>query len=451
MLNIEAYNHRLYSLLKESIVPKISKSINLFQEAQHYIPGGVNSPVRCFYGVGGTPVFMESGKGAHLFDVDGKSYIDYVLSWGPLIVGHANPDVLTSVTQTAARGLGFGTATSIEVELAKKVCELMPNIEMLRMVNSGTEATMTAIRLARGYTQRDKIIKFEGCYHGHSDSLLVKAGSGALTLGVPSSPGVPADLIQHTLTATFNDLDSVEKLFQKYPQEIAGIIVEPMGGNMNFVPGSREFLVGLRQLCDQYNSLLIFDEVMTGFRITSGGVQGYYDIKPDLTTLGKVIGGGLPVGAFGGRKEIMQQMAPLGPIYQAGTLSGNPVAMAAGLATLQQLSADGFYPYLNKLAQTLTSGLQTLANQYNIPFTTNQVESMFGFFFTTEKNISRYQQVMNCDVKRFKQFFHGMLENGVYLAPSAYETGFVSSAHNMDDIAATLNAAEIVFKKMGLK
>lgn len=356
-----------------------AKSEQLFTAAKKHIPGGVNSPVRCFYGVGGQPIFMQRGEGAYLFDVDNNAYVDYILSWGPLIAGHAHPDVVTAVKAAVDNGLSFGTATALEIELADKVCALMPSIELIRMVNSGTEATMSAIRLARGFTGRNKIIKFEGCYHGHSDALLVKAGSGALTLGVPSSSGVPADVTQHTLTATFNDSDSVEKCFETFPDDIACVIVEPIAGNMNCVPATQQFITRLRELCDHYNSVLIFDEVMTGFRITLHGAQHYYNVKPDLTCLGKVLGGGMPVGAFGGRKDIMQCIAPLGSVYQAGTLSGNPIAMTAGLATLNIISQANVYESLNKQTEKLTLGLQQLADKHHISLCTNQVHSMFGF------------------------------------------------------------------------
>tara|TARA_R110000868_G_scaffold380784_1_gene646879 strand:- start:53941 stop:55224 length:1284 start_codon:yes stop_codon:yes gene_type:complete len=420
----------------------------LFQHAQQHIPGGVNSPVRCFYGVGGEPIFMKSGKGPYLQSEDDKSYIDYICSWGPLILGHANPAVISRVNSAVQKGLGFGTTTKVEIELADKVCELMPNIELVRMVSSGTEATMSAIRLARGFTKRDKLLKFEGCYHGHSDSLLVKAGSGALTLGVPSSPGVPADLVQHTLTATFNDLDSAQQVFENHPDEIACVILEPIAGNMNCVPAKKAFLQGLRDLCDKYGAVLIFDEVMTGFRITQGGAQQYYDIKPDLTCLGKVIGGGLPVGAFGGKRDIMEYIAPLGPVYQAGTLSGNPVSMTAGLATLEGTQAAGFYDKLGDHTQQLSNGLQAIADKHHIPFTTNQVHSMFGFFFTDIEKIESFADVMTCDAERFKKFYHGMLERGVYLAPSMFETGFTSSAHDDETLAQTLQAADDVMKEL---
>ncbi len=423
----------------------MSRSHDLFVEAQKYIPGGVNSPVRAFRGVGGDPVFFQRGEGAYLFDEDGRRYIDYVASWGPMIAGHAHPKVIAAVKQTLDRGLGFGAPTEIETEMARKVCELVPSIEMVRMVSSGTEATMSAIRLARGYTGRDKIVKFEGCYHGHSDSLLVKAGSGALTLGVPTSPGVPAALAEHTMTLDYNDLEQVEAAFNVAGDQIACVIVEPVAGNMNCVPPEPGFLEGLRRLCDTHGSVLIFDEVMTGFRVALGGAQAHYGVTPDLTTLGKVIGGGLPVGAFGGRRAIMEYIAPLGPVYQAGTLSGNPVSMAAGLATLELACEPGFHAGLEARAAALCQGLRERATAAGIALTTNQVGGMFGVFFTDEPKVSRYSQVTACDGERFKRFFHGMLEQGVYLAPSAFEAGFVSSAHGDDDIEATLAAAEAVF------
>lgn len=428
--------------------PSNNLGAELYKTATQIMPGGVNSPVRSFSGVGGTPIFMTRGKGAYFYDVADKAYIDYICSWGPLILGHAYPAVIEQVQAACANGLGFGTSTPIEIDMATKIREYMPNMEMMRMVNSGTEATMTAIRLARGFTKRDKIIKFEGCYHGHTDSLLIKAGSGALTLGIPSSPGVPAELAKHTLTAQFNQLDTVQALFEKYPEDIAAIIIEPMAGNMNFIPGEKTFLQGLRTLCDQHNALLIFDEVMTGFRITRGGAQNHYQIKPDLTALGKVIGGGLPVGAFGGRKDIMEHMAPVGSVYQAGTLSGNPIAMTAGLATLQQLEQADFYSTLEQQTQYLTNGLQQLAQQHHIPFIIQQEQSMFGLFFTKAEKITTYQQVMQCNTERFKQFFHAMLELGVYFAPSAFEAAFTSIAHTKAVTDETLNKAETVFKEM---
>ncbi len=422
-----------------------TRSHELFQRAQRHIPGGVNSPVRAFRGVGGEPVFLKRGEGAYVIDEDDRRYIDYVGSWGPMIVGHAHPQVRARVREVMENGLGFGAPTAIEVEMADKVAALMPSMEMVRMVNSGTEATMSAIRLARGFTGRDKIVKFEGCYHGHADSLLVKAGSGALTLGVPTSPGVPAALAEHTLTLTYNDLDQVRDVFARFGGQIACIIVEPVAGNMNCVPPVPGFLEGLREICDQYESVLIFDEVMTGFRVALGGAQARYRVTPDLTTLGKVIGGGLPVGAFGGKREIMEQLAPLGPVYQAGTLSGNPVSMAAGLATLELIEAPGFHDRLENLARTLCQGLEERARAAGIPLTSNVVGGMFGFFFTEAHEIRDFYQVTNCDIDRFKLFFHGMLERGVYLAPSAFEAGFVSSAHTEREIEATLDAAAEVF------
>ncbi len=426
----------------------MTRSHDLFIQAQQHIPGGVNSPVRAFRGVGGDPIFFKRGEGAYLFDEDDKRYIDYVASWGPMILGHAHPKVLAAVEETIKNGLGFGAPTAIETTMAEKVCELVPSIELVRMVSSGTEATMSAIRLARGFTGRDKIVKFEGCYHGHSDSLLVKAGSGALTLGVPTSPGVPVALAEHTITLNYNDLDQVRETFAHIGGQVACIIVEPVAGNMNCIPPLPGFLEGLREICDEYETVLIFDEVMTGFRVALGGGQGYYGIKPDLTTLGKVIGGGMPVGAFGGRRDIMEQIAPLGPVYQAGTLSGNPVAMAAGLANLEALTQPGFYAELSARTEQLTHGLVTRAHAFDIPATTNQVGAMFGLFFSEEEQISNFYQVSNCNVDRFKLFFHGMLEEGVYLAPSAYEAGFVSAAHTHRDIKNTLIAAEKVFSKL---
>jgi glutamate-1-semialdehyde 2,1-aminomutase len=418
---------------------------DLFTRAQQHIPGGVNSPVRAFKGVGGDPVFFSEGKGAWLTDAEGKRYIDYVGSWGPMILGHAHPEVITAVQEAASHGLGFGAPTAIEIEMADTLCRLVPSMEFVRMVSSGTEATMSAIRLARGFTSRDKIVKFEGCYHGHADSLLVKAGSGALTLGVPSSAGVPASLAEHTLTLIYNDLDSVRECFAELGDQIACIIVEPVAGNMNCIPPSEGFLQGLREVCDQYGAVLIFDEVMTGFRVALGGAQQYYDVKPDLTTLGKVVGGGLPVGAFGGKRQVMEHIAPLGPVYQAGTLSGNPIAMAAGLTTLKLIQAPDFHKNLDAAAKRLCVGLQALADKAGIGFTTNQAGGMFGFFFTDDTEITSYEQVVKCDQERFKKFFHGMLERGVYLAPSAFETGFISAAHGDAEIQATLDAAEQVF------
>lgn len=422
----------------------MSKSHDLFQQAQQRIPGGVNSPVRAFRGVGGDPLFFKRGEGAYIISEDNVRYIDYVGSWGPMIAGHAHPAVVKAVQDAAANGLGFGAPTAIETRMAEKVCALMPSLEMVRMVSSGTEATMSAIRLARGYTGRDKILKFEGCYHGHSDSLLVKAGSGALTLGVPTSPGVPAALAALTLTLTYNDIDQVRAAFAEYGAEIACVIVEPVAGNMNCVPPVPGFLEGLRELCDEYQSVLIFDEVMTGFRVALGGAQALYGVTPDLTTFGKVIGGGLPVGAFGGEREIMERIAPLGPVYQAGTLSGNPVSMAAGLATLEIVSQPGFYAQLGAMTQRLTDGLLQCAAATGVPLCVNRVGGMFGLFFTDKPQVNSYADVMSCDVERFKKFFHGMLDTGVYLAPSAFEAGFVSAAHTTVEIDATLAAAKRV-------
>lgn len=426
----------------------MNQSEKLFEQAQKYIPGGVNSPVRAFKAVGGTPIFIDRAEGPYLFDADGKRYIDYVLSWGPMILGHAHPAILAAVTAKLKHGLSFGAPTEIETELAKKICQIMPNMDLVRMVNSGTEATMSAIRLARGYTGRDKIIKFEGCYHGHSDSLLVKAGSGALTLGVPSSPGVPAALADHTITLTYNDIEGVKKAFSEIGEQVAGVIVEPVAGNMNCVPPLPGFLECLREQCDQYGSVFIIDEVMTGFRLGLSGAQGYYNIEADITTLGKVIGGGMPVGAFGGKREIMEQIAPTGPVYQAGTLSGNPIAMAAGIAMLDVISKENFYPPLFEKTNSLVQGLNRAAEKTGIAFTTNHVGSMFGGFFTEETTISNYQQVMACDTDRFNRFFHGLLDAGVYLAPASYEAGFLSAAHSAEDIQATVDAAERVFSQL---
>lgn len=426
----------------------MTQSASLYQQAQKIIPGGVNSPVRAFNGVGGSPLFIERADGAYIFDADGKEYIDYVGSWGPMILGHNHPDIRDAVIEAAQRGLSFGAPTAVEIQMAELVSELVPSMEQLRMVNSGTEATMSAIRLARGYTSRDKIIKFEGCYHGHSDGLLVKAGSGALTLGQPSSPGVPEDFAKHTLTARFNDLDSVKALFAANPDQIACIIVEPVAGNMNCVPALEGFHQGLREICDQEGAVLIFDEVMTGFRVALGGAQAHYQVKPDLTTLGKVIGGGMPVGAFGGKKEIMQYIAPTGPVYQAGTLSGNPVAMAAGLTCLTLLRQQGNEQRLADITSQLAQGFKTLADQYHIPLLVHQVGGMFGFFFTEQSEVTCYEDVARCDSERFKRFFHLMLEQGIYLAPSAFEASFVSLAHGEKEIAATLKAAEHSFAQL---
>jgi glutamate-1-semialdehyde 2,1-aminomutase len=426
----------------------MTESTVLFSDAKQFIPGGVNSPVRSFNGVGGTPVFIDHANGAYIYDSSGKRYIDYVGSWGPMILGHAHPDVIDAVKRAAGKGLSFGAPTEIETQMAKRVCELMPSIDLIRMVSSGTEATMSAIRLARGYTGRDKIVKFEGCYHGHSDSLLVKAGSGALTFGVPSSPGVPASVAADTITLPYNDSESVNALFSGIGEKIAGIIVEPVAGNMNCIPPVPGFLETLRQVCDQYGSVLIFDEVMTGFRVGLDGAQGYYNIKPDLTTLGKIIGGGMPVGAFGGQLKIMECLAPLGPVYQAGTLSGNPVAMAAGLKTLELIGQPGFYESLTAKTGKLTEGLKERARQAGISLTTNCVGGMFGLFFSAEQQVTTFAQVMLCDQALFKRFFHAMLEAGVYLAPSAFEAGFVSMAHSDEDLDKTLDIAEAIFKRL---
>ncbi|MCB1688919.1 MAG: glutamate-1-semialdehyde 2,1-aminomutase [Halioglobus sp.] len=423
----------------------MSTSEQLFKRANKHIPGGVNSPVRAFKAVGGTPVFIERSEGAYLFDCQGKRYIDYVLSWGPMLMGHNHPAVREAVMQQCLKGLSFGTPTELEIELAERICNIMPGMDMVRMVSSGTEATMSAIRLARGYTGRDTIVKFEGCYHGHSDSLLVKAGSGALTLGVPSSPGVPAALADHTMTLTYNDIDGLRRAFAEYGPKIACAIVEPVAGNMNCIPPAPGFLEALRSVCTENGAVLILDEVMTGFRFGLQGAQGHYGIEADLTTLGKVIGGGMPVGAFGGKQAIMEQIAPLGPVYQAGTLSGNPVAMAAGLATLNIISQPGFYEPLFKRTEQLCQGLQRAADTAGVPFTTNHAGTMFGGFFTEVASVTRYDQVMACNGEAFNRFFHSMLDQGVYLAPASYEAGFMSSAHSEDDIAQTIATAKVAF------
>ena len=427
----------------------MSQSSTFFNEAKNYIPGGVNSPVRAFNGVGGDPIYFERGDGAYLIDVDGKEYIDYVGSWGPMILGHSNPVILDAVRETLDKGLSFGAPTEIETQLAKKVCQLVPSIELVRMVSSGTEATMSAIRLARGYTNRDKIVKFEGCYHGHSDSLLVKAGSGALTLGVPTSPGVPADLAQHTLTLEYNNLESVQSLFSEMGEQVACIIVEPVAGNMNCIPPSEGFLQGLRDVCDAHGTVLIFDEVMTGFRVALGGAQAHYQVSPDLTTLGKVIGGGLPVAAFGGKHDIMSGVAPLGPVYQAGTLSGNPLSMAAGLAMLSVLESDvNFYQNLSESTEYLAAGIVNAAKAYDIPMTANTIGGMFGLFFSDEEQVSNFAQASNCNIERFKAFYQLMLSEGVYLAPSAYEAGFLSGAHGKNELDKTIEAASKAFSQL---
>ena len=415
--------------------------VSLYQEACRYIPGGVNSPVRAFRSVGGEPIFFKKAAGSRIVAADGRQFIDYVGSWGPMILGHAHPQVIAAVQRVAADGLSFGAPTELETQLARRVIELMPSIELVRFVSSGTEATMSAIRLARGFTGRDTIVKFEGCYHGHSDSLLIKAGSGALTFGVPTSPGVPKALAAHTVTLDYNNADQVREAFRQIGGQIACIIVEPIAGNMNCVAPVPGFLETLRTECDRSGALLIFDEVMTGFRVALGGAQELYGVRPDLTTLGKIIGGGMPVGAFGGRREVMERLAPLGPIYQAGTLSGNPVAMVAGLATLDLISVPGFHQRLNTMTDLLMRRLAGAAASAGIPFATNQVCGMFGFFFTAERVVDTFAKVMACDTERFKRFFHRMLEEGVYFAPSAFEAGFLSAAHSDADIDTTIAAA----------
>ena len=424
------------------------ESAELFEKAKQSIPGGVNSPVRAFNGVGGTPVFIDHADGPYIYDVEGKQYIDYVGSWGPMILGHNNPVIRDAVISAAKNGLSFGAPTELEVKLAELVKELVPSIDSVRMVNSGTEATMSAIRLARGYTGRDKFIKFEGCYHGHADCLLVNAGSGALTLGTPSSPGVPEDFAKHTLTCTFNDIASVKAMFEAHPESIACIIVEPVPGNMNCILPEPGFLQSLRQLCNEYGALLIFDEVMTGFRVALGGAQAYYNVKPDLTTLGKVIGGGMPVGAFGGRKEVMEYIAPTGPVYQAGTLSGNPVAMSAGYACLSELKRGGNEVSLASATEKLAYGLKEKAAKHGVPLAVNQVGAMFGLFFTDKDQVTCFADVKTCDMEQFKQFFHLMLDSGVYMAPSAFEAGFVSLAHTDQVTEQTLDIADNVFAQM---
>ena len=423
----------------------MNNSEKLFEQAVAVIPGGVNSPVRAFNAVGGTPVFIEAAEGACLIDVDGNRYIDYVGSWGPMICGHANEEIIEAVTAAVKKGLSFGAPTRVEVELARRICEIMPSIDLLRMTCSGTEATMSAIRLARGYSGRDKIVKFEGCYHGHADSLLVKAGSGALTLGVPTSPGVPAVLAEKTLTLEYNNSDQIRQLFAEIGEQIACVIVEPVAGNMNCVPPLPGFLQTLRDCCDQSSSVLIFDEVMTGFRVGLGGAQQLYGIVPDLTTLGKVIGGGMPVRAFGGKQEIMNHIAPLGPVYQAGTLSGNPVAMTAGLKNLEIISRPGFFEDLSARTEQLVSGLLAAAEANQVALRANRVGAMFGLFFTDQERVSSFSEVSRCDLERFKLFFHGMLAQGINLAPSAFEVGFVSSAHSEAQIQQTIDAAAKVF------
>ncbi|MBW3139702.1 glutamate-1-semialdehyde 2,1-aminomutase [Ferrimonas balearica] len=426
----------------------MNRSESLFEQAQKTIPGGVNSPVRAFKGVGGTPVFIDHADGAYLYDVDGKRYIDYVGSWGPMILGHNHPEIRAAVMAAVEKGLSYGAPTASEVEMAELVCEILPSVDQIRMVNSGTEATMSALRLARGFTNRDKFIKFEGCYHGHADCLLVKAGSGMLTFGEPTSPGVPADFAKHTLTADYNKLDSVKALFEANPDDIAAVILEPVAGNMNCIPPVPGFLEGLRALCDQYGALLIIDEVMTGFRVALDCAHGHYGVKPDLVCLGKVIGGGMPVGAFGGRADVMAHLAPNGPVYQAGTLSGNPVAMAAGKAQLKLLQRPGLHDELAAKTETLIKGFKAAADKNGVPMAINYVGGMFGFFFTEEAEVTTFEQVSKCNMEHFKAFFHGMLDEGVNLAPSAFEAGFLSMAHSDEDIAATIDAADRVLAKI---
>lgn len=426
----------------------MDKSQQLFNHAQEVIPGGVNSPVRAFNGVGGTPCFIKRANGAYIYDANDKAYIDFVGSWGPMILGHNHPAILAAVIETAQNGLSFGAPTELEITMAEKVREIVPSMEKLRMVSSGTEATMSAIRLARGYTGRDKILKFEGCYHGHADALLVKAGSGALTMGVPNSPGIPEDFAKHTLTVSFNNIDEVKQVFSELGDEIACIIVEPVAGNMNCIPPVEGFLEGLREVCNQYKSVLIFDEVMTGFRVALGGAQAHYNIQPDLTTLGKVIGGGMPVGAFGGKKEIMDFIAPVGPVYQAGTLSGNPIAMAAGLASLNELCQGDKHQQLSQATEKLAMGFKAAAERNGVSLSINYVGAMFGFFFTEEDRITSFAQATACDGEKFKRFFHLMLEEGVYLAPSAFEASFLSTAHTDEILEETLAAADRCFAKL---
>ncbi|MCF6289004.1 MAG: glutamate-1-semialdehyde 2,1-aminomutase [Proteobacteria bacterium] len=421
---------------------------DLFQKAQKFIPGGVNSPVRAFTGVGGNPLFIKQASGPYIYDVDDKEYIDYIGSWGPMIAGHGNKKVLKAVHKAIDNGMSFGTPTEQEVTVAEKMCNMIPSLDMVRMVNSGTEATMSAIRLARGFTKRNKIIKFAGCYHGHADSFLVKAGSGVLTLGIPGSPGVPSAIADLTLTVAYNDLDALDEMMKQYGDDVAAIIVEPIAGNMNMILPVDGYLQGMRDLCDKYGTVLIFDEVMTGFRVALGGAQELYGITPDLSTFGKVIGGGLPVGAFGGRKDIMAYIAPLGPVYQAGTLSGNPVAMTAGSVMLDIVSQEGFYFELGKKTQKLVDGLNEIAKQNNIPFHTVNIGGMFGMFFTAKQNIQNFDDMAACDEERFKIFFHKMLDQGVYFGPSAYEAAFVSSTHDEVTLSKTLKAATFAFAEL---
>nr|WP_323127440.1 glutamate-1-semialdehyde 2,1-aminomutase [Thiothrix subterranea] len=429
-------------------MPAVTRSETLFEQAKHSIPGGVNSPVRAFRSVGGSPRFIARAQGAYMWDADGNRLIDYVGSWGPMVAGHAHPEVVAAVQAAAVDGLSYGAPTALEITMAERICALMPSIDMVRMTSSGTEATMSAIRLARGFTGRDFLVKFEGGYHGHGDSLLVKAGSGALTFGQPSSPGVPAALAQYTLTLDYNNSTQVREVFAARGHEIACIIVEPVSGNMNCIPPVDGFLETLREVCDQSGAVLIFDEVMTGFRVALGGAQQVYGVKPDITTLGKIIGGGMPVGAFGGRRDIMEQLSPLGAVYQAGTLSGNPIAMTAGLKMLEIIARDDFYAELTSKTTYLLEGLQQVADAAGVPFTTQQVGGMFGLFFTTEPRIDTYAQVTQCNIQQFNRFFHGMLDRGVYLAPSAYEAGFVSNAHSQADLDETIAIAKDVFASL---
>jgi glutamate-1-semialdehyde 2,1-aminomutase len=425
----------------------MKRSQKLFQHAELVIPGGVNSPVRAFRSVGGTPLFLQRGKGAYVWDVDGNRYVDYVGSWGPLILGHAHPDVIRAVERAAKVGLSFGAPTAAEVEMAALLCKLMPSIEQVRLVSSGTEATMSAIRLARGYTGRSKIVKFEGCYHGHADALLVKAGSGALTLGQPSSAGIPAETAAHTIVLDYNDVGALEEAFRRLGPDIAAVIVEPVAGNMNLVAPREGFLASIRDLCTRHGALLIFDEVMTGFRVALGGAQALYGIKPDLTTLGKVIGGGMPVGAFGGRRDVMQCIAPLGPVYQAGTLSGNPVAVAAGLATLKLVQAAGFYDRLTATARELCDRLSAAAHAHGVAFSAQNVGGMFGLYFRPAPP-SSHAEVMQSNREMFNRFFHALLAGGVYFAPSAFEACFLSAAHGAAEIDKTVNEAKAFFAEI---
>ncbi|WP_376694018.1 glutamate-1-semialdehyde 2,1-aminomutase [Wenzhouxiangella sp. EGI_FJ10409] len=426
----------------------MTASHDLFDRARARIPGGVNSPVRAFSSVGGEPLFFDHAEGAYMFDVDGKRYIDYVGSWGPMICGHAHPKIIEAVQQAAARGLSFGAPAPGEVTMAEMLCEMIPSLERVRMVNSGTEATMSALRVARAATGKDRFIKFEGNYHGHGDSFLVKAGSGAQTLGVPTSPGVPAALAELTLNARYNDLESVRALFEQYPDEIGCVFVEPVAGNMNCIPPEPGFLEGLRQICDEHGAVLVFDEVMTGFRVGPTGAQGRYGVVPDLTCFGKVIGAGMPVGAFGGKHEIMKLVAPEGPVYQAGTLSGNPVAMAAGIANLELLAEDGFYQKLEARTTQLADGFKQAADNAGVPMATVAVGGMFGYFFTDAERVTNFEQAAACNIEQFKAFFNAMLEAGIYLAPSAFEAGFVSSAHTAADVTETVGAASEALKKI---